>query len=341
MSEPTESGDEPSGHRGDDPVRAGVVGVGHMGENHARVYHHLPEAELCGVADASADRAAAVAADYDTTPLAKEELLERTDVVSVAVPTEYHSETVRQCIEADTDVLVEKPFVDDAETGRSLIELADEHDVTLQVGHVERFNPAVRTLADIVDELDVIAIDADRLSPPVDRDIDDSAVMDLMIHDLDIVNALVDGEVADVHASGARDGRYASATVEFGSGVVGQLTASRVTQEKVRELTITAEDCRVSVDYIDQSIEIRRHSMPEYVREDDSVHFHHESTVEELTVENREPLKHELESFVAAARTDSDPVVTGEDGLAAVSLAQRIDEMVTEDDAEQTPISHS
>jgi len=329
----------------DSPVEAGVIGVGHMGENHARVYRHLPQAELCGIVDAVPDRAVEVAAEYGTEAVDVGTLLDRADVVSVAVPTEYHYDTVRECIDAGVDVLVEKPFVDDPENGRALVEFAEDRGVTLQVGHIERFNPAVRALSDIVDDLDIIAVSADRLSPPVDREIDDSAVMDLMIHDIDILASLVEGGAERIHATGTREGQYASATIEFESGVVGQLTASRVTQEKVRELTITAESCRVTVDYIGQSIEISRQSTPEYVREDTSIHHHHESIVEQLTVENREPLKHELESFVDAARTGEEPVVTGEDGLEALTLARKIDRHAAFDSSpppqEKQPISSS
>jgi len=312
-------------------VEAGVIGVGTMGGNHARVYHHLAETELAGVADADRTHAEEVAATYETDALGTGTLLDRVDVVSVAVPTEYHYETVRACIQAGVDVLVEKPFVDDPEDGRALIDLADERDVTLQVGHIERFNPAVQTLTDIVDDLDVIAISAERLSPPLDRDIDDSAVLDLMIHDLDVLLSLVDAGVSEIGSAGTRNGRYASATIQFESGVIGQLTASRVTQEKVRKLSLTAESCRITVDYTDQSIEIHRRSTPEYVRENGNLRYHHENVVERLAVENREPLKHEIESFVEAARTGTEPVVTAEDGLAALELARSIDRAAADD----------
>ncbi|WP_255194940.1 Gfo/Idh/MocA family protein [Halorarius litoreus] len=312
------------------PVHAGVIGVGTMGQNHARVYRELPETALYGVYDADRDRAAQVAETYGTAVAPMGELLDAVDVVSVAVPTQYHYETVRECIDAGVDVLVEKPFVEDPAKGRKLVEFAAERGVTLQVGHIERFNPATRKLMEIVDDLEIIAVDARRLGPPIDRDIDDTAVMDLMIHDLDIVTALVDDEVTSVDAIGNHDVDYAAANLQFDSGIVAQLTASRVTQEKERQLSLSAKRCRVKVDYIEQTIEIHRQSLPEYVEEDGDVTYHHENIVERVSVEKREPLKNELSAFVEAATEGTEPVVTGEDGLRALRLTRTIDDLARE-----------
>lgn len=311
-----------------EPLRAGVIGVGSMGQNHVRIYQELPDVELVGVFDADADRATTIADEFDTDAYPMDELLERIDVASIAVPTRYHDTVARTCIEADVHVLVEKPFVEDPAEGRRLIELAEERDVVLQVGHVERFNPAVRTLMEILEDLDVIAVNAERLGPPPNREIEDTAVMDLMIHDVDILLALVDDEVVKVDAVGTREARYAAATVQFDSGIIAQLTASRVTQEKVRQLTITAENERVKLDYIDQRIQIHRQSVPEFVNEGD-VRYRHENIVEELTVDRGEPLKNELAAFVEAARTGSEPVVTGEDGLRALEVTRQFDALAT------------
>jgi predicted dehydrogenase len=229
-----------------------------------------------------------------------------------------------EAIDAGVDVLVEKPFVDRPANGRDLIERARAAGVTLQVGQIERFNPAVQALLEFVADLDVIAVDAMRLGPPIDRDIDVSPVLDLMIHDIDIVGAVIDGEVTDLCASTVAADPYVTATLDFDGGVVGTLTASRVTQQKVRTLSITARDCRVTVDYIDQSIEIHRQSRPEWVERGGDVSFRHRNIVEHPTVENGEPLKAELSSFVDAAATGTPPAVSGEDGLRAVSLANRI-----------------
>lgn len=315
-------------------VKAGVIGVGSMGQNHVRVYRDLPGVELVGVYDADFERAEEIADEYDTAALTMGELLETSDAVSIAVPTQYHYDAARECIDAGVNVLVEKPFVADPKNGRKLIDFAEERDVTLQVGHVERFNPAVRTLMDLVDDLDVIAVTTERLGPPLDREIDDSAVMDLMIHDIDIVLAIAGGDVQTVNAVGTNEGAYAAANIQFDDDTVAELTASRVTQEKVRQLTISAVDERVKVDYIDQSIEIHRQSAPEYV-DDGDVRYRHENVVEKLTVDQGEPLNKELASFTDAVRTGSDPVVSGEAGLRALEITRKLDELAANPDSSE------
>ena len=311
-------------------LRVGVIGVGSMGQNHVRVYRELPETELIGVTDADPERAEDIADAFGTDALEMSELLASVDAVSIAVPTPYHYETVRECIDAGVGVLVEKPFVEDLDNGRRLIEFADERDIVLQVGHIERFNPAVMTLMDLIEDLDIIALDAKRLGPPLDREIEDTAVMDLMIHDIDIIMSILDEELEQVYAAGTRESNYATATIQTESGRIGELTASRVTQQKVRELTITAENARIVVDYTDQSIEITRQSLPKYAQQQESFRYRHENVVEQVLVERREPLKNELSAFAEAVRTRSEPVVTGEDGIRALELAREIDELAAE-----------
>jgi len=311
------------------PVRAGVIGVGRMGRNHVRVYSELAGVELVGVSDKNREAAAEVAAEFDTASLEAEKLLDDTDVVTVAVPTQFHAPLVRSCIEADVDVLVEKPFVDDPEVGRELATEAEAAGVMIQVGHIERFNPAVQELAELERDLGVRAVDTQRLGPPIDRQIDDSVVLDLMIHDIDILLSLVDSDVEFVAATGTADREHATALLRFDNGVVGRLTASRITQKKVRTMNVTAEDCLVDVDYADQSLQIHRGSYPEFVEnEDNEVRYRHESVVETPMIDSGEPLKRELRSFVDSATGDRQPVVTAEDAIRALEVAIRIDEAV-------------
>jgi predicted dehydrogenase len=303
----------------------GVVGVGAMGRHHARVYNELSGATLIGVADANADRAKQIADENGVRTCDSAELCKQADAVSIAVPTRYHAEVARQCIDAGTGMLIEKPLVVKTATGRDLIDAADAEDVTLQVGHIERFNPVTEVLEDILTDLDVISVSAKRLGPSVDRTVEDSAVTDLMIHDIDLIYNLLPSSVSDIQVSGAAQGRYATATLEFASGVIGSLTASRVTEKKIRQFKITADSCYVTADFIDQSLEVHRQSVPEYVATDNEVRYRHESIVEKPAVRTGEPLKRELESFLDAVQTNSQPRVTGEDGIRAVELAQTID----------------
>lgn len=305
-------------------IDVGVIGVGSMGRHHARVYQELPATTLVGVADADVEAATNVAADYDTTAYSTETLLDAVDAVSIAVPTPYHFETAMSALRNDVHVLVEKPIVDTPSEGRALIEFARERDLVLQVGHVERFNPAVEALTDIVPDLDVLAVDARRLGPPVDRELETSPVLDLMIHDIDVLLSLLDEDASVLSATATAEGQYVTAAVGFGD-VLGTLTASRVTRRKVRELTITARECQVHVDYISRSVQIHRRSLPEYVEANGDLRYRHENVVEHPTVENGEPLKRELAAFAATIEAGTKPVVTGTDGLEALTIAHEIE----------------
>jgi predicted dehydrogenase len=309
---------------------AGVIGVGSMGRHHARVYNELPGANLIGVYDADTEQATQIAKKNGTESLELDELLASVEVVSVAVPTAYHYEMATKAIEHGVHVLVEKPFIDERDQGEKLLAQADENNVIIQVGHIERFNPAVMALRDIIPDLDIISVDARRLGPPIDRELGDSVVRDLMIHDIDILLWLIDASVTSVAAFDTNDA-YTIANFEFNDGTVGSLTASRVTQRKVRELTITAESCHVEVNYIDQTVEIFRHSLPEYIEEDGDIRYRHESIVERPMVDNAEPLKNELSAFIDAAQTGSVPTVSGQAGLRAVEYVKTIEELTTQE----------
>lgn len=319
----------------DDPLRTGVVGVGSMGRNHTRIYRELADADLVGVADADTAAAAAAATEFDTSIYDTPDLLDAVDAVSVAVPTRAHAPVVRDCIDAGVDVLVEKPFVADPDVGRELAQAAAAEGVTIQVGHVERFNPAVRTLFSAFQNLSVVAVTGERLGPPVERDIEANVVFDLMIHDIDLLCTLLDGRPDLVSAAGAGS-EYATSTWS-GDGVVASLTASRITQERVRRLSVTAEECRVVVDLLDQTVEVHRRSRPEYVASDGDVRHRIESLVERPFVESGEPLKRELAAFLDATANGTEPVVTAADGVRAVELAGRVSGIV--EDRETTEVS--
>jgi len=302
----------------------GVIGVGSMGRHHTRVYGALPGVNLVGVSDVDESQARRVADEFETRATSQASLLAAADAVSVAVPTRVHAPTVRACLDAGTHVLVEKPFVDDLETGAALAERARDAGLTLQVGHIERFNPATRVLADLVDDLDVVGVDIQRLGPPLDRENEDSVVMDLMIHDVDILRLLVDADIESLSAA-ARNDQHVTAQFAFDDESIATVTASRLTQEKVRRLSLTALSCRVNVDFIDQSVEIHRRSFPEYVETNGDVRYRHESVVERPRVRNGEPLEAELKAFLEAVREGTTPQVTAEDALAVLEILERIE----------------
>ncbi|MFC7134043.1 MULTISPECIES: Gfo/Idh/MocA family oxidoreductase [Salinibaculum] len=313
-----------NGATGEQSLDAGVIGVGSMGAHHARVYSELPNVTLAAVADVDREQAGAVASRYGTRSLTTDDLVDRVDVATIAVPTANHYDVARECIDRGVDVLVEKPLVDDVERGHRLARRAREAGVTLQVGHIERFNPAVRALEDILPDLDVVAVDVQRLGPPLDRDVSDSVVYDLMVHDIDLLFHLLDSDIDSLTATAAND-QHVSAQLSFADGSIGELTASRLTQQKVRTLAVTAMECRVTADFINQSVEIHRQSLPEYVEQNGDVRYRHESVVERPVVDTGNPLKRELQSFLDAVRDGTTPAVTAEDGLRVIEVADRIE----------------
>lgn len=306
-------------------IDVGVVGVGSMGQHHARVYNQLSGANLIGIADADTQRAAEVAEQYETDHLSTEELLTDAEAVSVVVPTQYHYDVVTSCLDKGVATLIEKPILKSLDRAEKLLSEIEKAGVPVQVGHIERFNPAVSVVSKIADDLDILSVRARRLGPEPDRRIQDSAVLDLMIHDIDIVLSLFEEMPTAVTGTATREGRHASALLEFGPDRIASLTASRKTQKKVRVLEITAEECFIEIDYLDQSVEVHRNSVPEYIEEDGAIRFKHESLVERPVVQNGEPLRRELNSFAQAIKDGSTPEVTAQDGVDALSVALDIE----------------
>ncbi len=306
-------------------VDVGVIGVGSMGQHHARVYDELPEANLVGVSDVDVEQARAIASKHGAEAMDRKALLSAVDAVSVVVPTQYHYDLVTTCLDANVATFVEKPVLGDLERADELQSRVERADVPVQVGHIERFNPAVRALEEIIEDLSVVSIRAQRLGPAPSREIEDSAVLDLMIHDIDIVVSLLGEEPTSVASAGVDGNRHASALLEFDSGTMASLTASRKTQRKVRKLEVTAEECFVEVDYLDQSVEIHRESIPEYIEENGDVRFKHESIVERPQISNGEPLRKELGSFVETVDAHRVPAVSVADGIRALSVALEVE----------------
>ena len=286
-------------------VRAGVVGTGHMGQYHVLVYAELPDVELVGVVDADLARAAAVAAQYDTRVFADHHaLVGRVDVASVAVPTGQHFAVARDLLEAGISVLVEKPMAPTLDEARALFAVAERTGAVLHVGHVERFNGAVDELRQIVRA--PILIESRRLGPFASRVQRDTVVMDLMIHDIDIVLGLVDSPPVRLAAQGTAVHSsvtdVASVQIRFESGTIATITASRATEEKVRTLAITMPDAYVHLDYTDQDIRIYRRANQQYTMSRKAIRYSRASLVEHLQVHRENPLKLEIQHLIAAHR---------------------------------------
>jgi predicted dehydrogenase len=302
-------------------IRVAVVGVGDFGRNHARVYRELEEAELVGIVDANADRARAIAAEYKTQALPDVEALAgRVDAVSLAVPTVQHARLGCRLFEMGLDVLVEKPMAASLAEADQLIAAATRNGRILQVGHVERFNPATTALEKVVSR--PMFFEVHRLGVFSARSLDVDVIYDVMIHDLDILLALVNAPVTDLKAVGipilTDKVDIAHARIEFASGAVANVTASRVSTERVRKMRFFQEHEYISVDYARR--DALRISVAATAAGDQPPQFH----FEKLATEPEEPLHAELRAFLEASRTRRKPRVDGEAGRQALELADRV-----------------
>ncbi len=301
------------------PLRAGVIGVGHLGQHHARLYASLPGSRLIAVNDHSAERAEIVANRHGARVCRSlDELLSQVDVVSVAVPTSAHYPVAKASLLAGKHVLVEKPIAVTLEEARELVRLADEKHCCLQVGHSERFNPVMQVMRPHIGR--PVFIECHRLSSFSERGTDVDVILDLMIHDLDMVLSFDPGPVEDVQAAGvpvlSSTIDIANARIQFKSGCVANLTASRVSTNKMRRLRLFQHDNYVSIDFQTRQGMICRRETGNNLKPTIGI--------EQLQGSEEEPLKLQLEAFLTAAATGSRPTVSGEDGAAALDLAHRV-----------------
>lgn len=301
-------------------TRVAVIGVGHVGKQHARIYAELPGADLCGVVDIQKPRADEVAALYKTNAFTDyTALFGRVDAVSLAIPTVDHARIGIDLLEHGIDVLVEKPIASTAEQGRALIDRATRTHRVLQIGHVERFNPVVLAAREVATRPQFFEIH--RLAAFSPRSLDIDVVLDLMIHDIDIVLSLVRSPVREIRAVGipvlSQKADIANARVEFENECVANFTASRVSFEKTRKLRFFQPHDYISLDYAAQVGTMVSLRMGRVI----------ERKLEPL---NGEPLRLELEGFLECVRNRETPAVTGEDGLRALELAIRINSAIAE-----------
>lgn len=308
-----------------DPVPVAVVGAGNMGINHVRVYDELPESNLVEVVEPDPEQAAAVRKEYDVAVLDAVSDIERARAASVAVPNRYHRSTALDLIEHGLDILVEKPLAVNFEDAEAIVEAAKEQGVILQVGHIERFNPAVQALESILSDQKVIELEAHRLGPFNEHLTGESVVFDLMIHDLDVIRSLLGTQVTSLNAIGTQTKSegldHAVAYLTFEGGVLGTMKSSHVTHSKIRTLTATTKDAYIELDYQRQDITINRRGSEETTLLRGKPGYRTETIQETPFVQTREPLKNELESFLEAVKSRTTPLVDGNEGLEAVRLA--------------------
>ena len=304
-------------------VRVGVIGVGHLGQHHARLLASLPGVTLAGVADIKPGRADEIASKYGAPAfLDAGELLDRVDAVSVAVPTVAHLEVAMPFLERGIATLVEKPLAASLEEADRLIARAEARGALLAAGHTERFNPAVAAALPLVSRPRFVEVH--RLGAFPERSLDIDVIFDLMIHDLDLLIAAVGADVESVEAVGVNvltpRTDIANARLRFADGCIANVTASRISRERVRKARFFQRESYVSIDFAAQEVEVYRLAPREG-----------RPAIEggRLDIVTEEPLKRELEDFVDAVRTRRAPTVTGAAGREALALATRVAEAMT------------
>jgi len=308
-----------------DKIKTAVIGVGHLGQAHARVHASLEQAELVAVCDIDESRGSAIAERHATRSVRDyRELLDQVEAVSVATPTVSHHEIARAFLEAGVHVLVEKPIARTLDEADEMISVAESKNLILQVGHIERFNPAFVALSARVERPRFF--EAHRMAVFTPRSLDIDVVMDLMVHELDIIASLVKSEVVKIDAVGVPiltpKIDLANVRLEFADGCVANITASRVSGERLRKLRVFQPNEYFSLDYAEQQVGTLKLTPPKTAGELPEI------GAGGLLIEKREPLLVEIESFVAAVQSRTAPAVSGAEGRRALALAIEVLEKI-------------
>ncbi|RLB25736.1 MAG: gfo/Idh/MocA family oxidoreductase [Deltaproteobacteria bacterium] len=303
-------------------LRVAVIGVGHVGEYHVQKYAALPEAELIGVVDIDRERARFIASRYDTKAyFSHEDILDQVDAVSIAVPTKDHFSIGLDVLSQGVHLLVEKPITDDVEQAQRLIKEAAARSLVLQVGHTERFNPAVRVMQTMVNG--PIFVESHRLNPFTPRGTDVDVVLDLMIHDLDIILNLVGSPIKELHGVGMSvlTGKtdIANVRIIFEDGAVANLTASRVSNKTIRKLRIFQSDAYLSVDFAGKELGVTRLGQASLGPEGFP-----QIVTSKRQFPDSDPMLSQIRSFLTAVLEGRSPEVSGEDGKRALWVAKNI-----------------
>jgi predicted dehydrogenase len=307
------------------PVRTAVIGVGYLGRFHAQKYAALPESQLVAVVDAREDARDKVAAEVGCRAVADyRDILGEVDAVSIATTTPAHFPIAQECLERGVHVLVEKPITETPDQARALIETATRRGCILQVGHLERFNSAILALEGVLGTPRFI--ESHRLAPFKERGTDVNVVLDLMIHDIDLIQSLVGSPIVSIDAVGtsvfSRELDIANARIRYANGCVANTTASRVSMKMERKLRLFQDDAYVSIDLQQKVLTIVRKPPAGAAVTPGQV------SIEERSFEQGDALRFEIEAFLRSIREGRPPVVSGEDGLRALETAIRITELV-------------
>ena len=289
-------------------VRAGVIGVGRMGTYHVGILSELDKVELSAVVDIDSKSRQMIEKNYETQGFDNyRDIYDKVDIAVVAVPTGMHYPIAKDLLNAGIHVLLEKPCANTLDHARELFQIAEDKNLTLHIGHVERFNGAVQELHKIVES--PIFVECKRMGPFSNRIKDDGVVLDIMIHDIDIILNLIKSKVVKVHVLGSSvfsdKDDLVNAQLKFENGCIANIIASRASQNQVRTLSVTQKDSFVVLDYTDQEIYVHRKSSSEHKLSKDSLRYKQESLVERIFVHKENPLKLELQHFLDCATNGS------------------------------------
>ncbi len=308
------------------PVKVGVVGVGYLGKFHVEKYAALPEAQLVGIVDTDPEAVRDVSQRFNVPVFHDcKMLLDKVDAVSVVVPTELHHSIARQFLAGGVDVLLEKPITTTIREADDLIDIARSHKRILQIGHLERFNAAVVALDGVLKQ--PMFIESHRLAPFKDRGTDVDVILDIMIHDIDIILTIVNAPVRSIHAVGVpvisdEKNDIANVRLEFDTGCVANVTASRISAKEMRKIRVFQQDAYLSIDYAAQQADIYRKI------DSDDDEFGPQITYEQVDIQQGDALQEEIKSFLDAVSCRSEPAVPGEAGRNALKVALEIMEQV-------------
>ena len=313
------------------PIRTGVIGVGNIGQHHARIYASLPDSHLVGIADIHPGRAQEIADRYQVPAYTDyRALLDQVQAVSVAAPTTLHHEIGMACLEQGVHLLMEKPLAALMEQGHELVALASQANLVLQIGHVERFNPTFVELTNVLAEHQILAVDARRLSPFATRAADVSVVYDLMVHDLDLILTLIHAPLRSISATGncirSTQPDHAMALLTFAGGQVASLAASKITQHKVRQMAVTCAEAFVVADFLTRTVMVHRQSSADYFAQRGEVLYRQEGLIEQVYVPQIEPLYAELQHFLACVRAGRPPRVGGDEAIRVMAVADEVEQ---------------
>jgi predicted dehydrogenase len=325
-------------------LKVAVIGVGRLGKLHASLYKKVEEASLTGVYDVDKEKMNPLAKELNVTPFdSLEEAIQNSDAINIVTPTTSHFSIAKQALEQGKHIFIEKPITQSESEARQLIKMAQERNLKIQIGHIERFNPAVLALDDV--KLSPLFIESHRLASFNPRGTDVAVILDLMIHDLDLILKMVKSEVTNIAASGvgviSNTIDIANARIEFANGCVANVTASRISAKKMRKMRIFQKDAYLSMDFNEGFSEIF------FIPEETHTPYHdgtmavslgqidegankREIKYNRLERSNINPLQEELRLFVESVKNDLSVVVTAEEGMAALALANKIMMKITE-----------